>query len=711
MQKRYKQYIRYSFRMLMLFVLGAGMLFTSCEDDDDENGSKVELLSYGPMPVARGGELRFIGNNLDKVTSVVIPDGIEIAATDFTSRSTDLITLTVPQTAVEGLVVLKSSEGDITTKTPIGFSEPVSIDEFAPASIKPGDILTIKGDYLNLVKEVIFTDRVIAVDSVSFESQSRKELQVVVPDGAQTGIIGVSDGAEDPIIIYTEETLDVVLPSFAEENPFTTDPVKAGEELTISGSNLDVVRQVEFSGEQVVESDDFVSQTEDEIVVVIPAAAHDGVITIMPGSGLEIVSVEEIELMVPTITGFNVNPVKPGTLLRALGEDLDLVTQVVFGAVSQTEIVVISDTEIEFTVPVDAPGGVVGFVTAAEKEVTFSEELQMIMPSVSEIAPDAAPAGDTIRLGGENLDLVASVTFTGGVNVEAEYDESKDSVYVAVPNGAENGSLTVVAKNNEEVVTTQSFTFISINVPVINSVPSAVMPGSLLVIEGEKLDLLTDVIFPGDITATMFGNKSATLLEVYVPENVTLGKGTITFVTVDGETTTSPEISFGRDPITEFTEMVMDFNVRESSDWHGLDWDNWGGSYDAAICKPLGYVILLSNPGWWIVGCNHPDPDGGWPAVDPSEYVLKIDIKTETPVAVNDGYEMAAYIGGNAVVIPFPEKDGYIDTNGAWMTVTMDASSLPNPTPTSGDFGIICNNPAGMDWAGLSFDNLRFDPK
>lgn len=708
MQKRYKQYIRYSFSMLMLFVLGAGMLFTSCEDDDDENGSKVELLSYGPMPVARGGELRFIGNNLDKVTSVVIPDGIEIAATDFTSRSTDLITLTVPQTAVEGLVVLKTSEGDITTKTPIGFSEPISIDEFAPASIKPGDILTIKGDYLNLVKEVIFTDRVIAVDSVSFESQSRKELQVVVPDGAQTGIIGVSDGAEDPIIIYTEETLDVVLPSFAEENAFTTDPVKAGEELTIAGSNLDVVRKVEFAGEQVVESDDFVSQTEDEIVVVIPAAAHDGVITIMPGSGLEIVSVEEIELMVPTITGFNLNPVKPGTLLRALGEDLDLVTQVVFGSVSQTEIVVISDTEIEFTVPVDAPGGVVTFGTAAGKEVTFSEELQMVMPSISELAPDAAPAGDVIRLGGENLNLVASVTFTGGVNVVAEYDESKDSVYVAVPNGAENGPLTVVAKNNEEVVTTQSFTFISINVPVITSVPSAVMPGSLLVIEGEKLDLLTDVIFPGDITATMFGNKSATLLEVYVPENVTMGKGIITFVTVDGETTTSPEISFGVDPITPETIIVNDYEPHGGHDGY---WDSgWSGGTEITTEDGNTFLKVVAQIGeGWVINCNHQANGAPGPVIENIEnYVLKYDIRIDEGVTGAENAQMQVVLGDGwhwygAGFFP-------ATTNGGWMTVEIPVSALGlsgKVDMSSGTNGIY----GGVVPAGISLDNLRFDPK
>jgi hypothetical protein len=435
MQTKYMRYIRYSFSMLMLFVFGAGILFTSCEDDDEEdNGSKIELLSYGPMPIARGGELRFIGSNLDKVTSVVIPDGIEIAASDFTNRTTEMISLTVPQTAVEGLVVLKTPQGDITTKSPIGYSEPISIAEFSPASVKPGDVLTINGDYLNLVKEVIFSDRVVAVDSLYFEDQSRKELQVVVPDDAQTGIIGVSNGAEDPIIIYTEEVLNVTLPVISDVSPTV---VKAGETLTISGSNLDIVRNIIYSGETATDSIVSVSEAGDELVVYVPEDAQDGPVTVMPGSGIEVVSEIEIEMLIPTITTFSENPVKPGTLLRVTGADLDLVTEILFGAVSQSEIVVVSETEIEFSVPVEAPGGTVGFVTAAGKEVTSTDELQMIQPSVTEITPDAAPAGDVIRLAGENLDLVATVSFTGGVNVGASYDEAKDSVFITVPNGAE----------------------------------------------------------------------------------------------------------------------------------------------------------------------------------------------------------------------------------------------------------------------------------
>src|SRR4030065_429861 len=77
----------------------------------------------------------------------------------FTTKPPALLTLTVPQEAVPGYVVLKTPDGDITTKTEIGFSEPISIAGFTPDIVKAGDELTITGDYLNLVGEGILTDR------------------------------------------------------------------------------------------------------------------------------------------------------------------------------------------------------------------------------------------------------------------------------------------------------------------------------------------------------------------------------------------------------------------------------------------------------------------------------------------------------------------------------------------------------------------------
>ena len=80
-----------------LCVVSAGLLVTSCEGKEEED-TKVVLQSFGPMPIARGAELKFIGLNLDKVTAVVLPNDITI--TTFTKKEPTLLTLTVPQEAM-----------------------------------------------------------------------------------------------------------------------------------------------------------------------------------------------------------------------------------------------------------------------------------------------------------------------------------------------------------------------------------------------------------------------------------------------------------------------------------------------------------------------------------------------------------------------------------------------------------------------------------
>lgn len=85
----------------------------------------------------------------------------------------------VPQTAEPGKLSLKTPTGEITTKTPITFTEPIDLESLSPTPVKPGSVLTIKGEYLNLILEVIFPNEVI-VPKANFKFQNRKEIQVVV---------------------------------------------------------------------------------------------------------------------------------------------------------------------------------------------------------------------------------------------------------------------------------------------------------------------------------------------------------------------------------------------------------------------------------------------------------------------------------------------------------------------------------------------------
>lgn len=449
MQTLLKRYTGFALMFFALCAMTTGILFSSCEkDDDDKTGSKIELFSYGPMPIARGAELRFIGNNLVKVTAIVLPEGIEILAADFTTRTATLLSLTVPQQAVEGLVVLKTPEGDITTKTPIGFSEPISIETFAPTTIKPGAQLTITGDYLNLVEEVIFTDRVVVTEE-DFISHTRKEIKLVVPVEAQTGKIAVSNGAENPIIVYSESNLGVDLPTFTTIAP---NPVKAGTAITITGTNLDLATKVLLGGGKVVT--EFTSHSATQIVLTVPADTKDGKVILVPASEVEVTSVADLILVVPTLT---VSPttVKNGSTITVSGTNLDLITEVAFGG---NKVGVIADggtaTEITVTIPSDAIDGVVAFKTAADKTVNGSA-LTFIKPSITSVAPLSGKPNSAVTITGTNLDLVADVFFTGGIKGTIN-TKTETQIEVTVPVGAQTGKITLKTTNGTEVQSTDS---------------------------------------------------------------------------------------------------------------------------------------------------------------------------------------------------------------------------------------------------------------
>ena len=61
MQTKFKKYINRGLLLLGITLATSISLFTSCEKEDDNGISGVVLESFGPMPIARGAELKFFG--------------------------------------------------------------------------------------------------------------------------------------------------------------------------------------------------------------------------------------------------------------------------------------------------------------------------------------------------------------------------------------------------------------------------------------------------------------------------------------------------------------------------------------------------------------------------------------------------------------------------------------------------------------------------
>ncbi|MGV3639405.1 MAG: hypothetical protein ACO1NZ_02730, partial [Adhaeribacter sp.] len=307
----------YNIRLLLLLCLlvSFGML-SSCDNEDNNapNNGQVELISFGPTGARHGEKIKFIGHNLDKVEAIELP-GVTIAKAQFASQSADLIELVVPATATQGKVVLKVTGGEaITTKTVLNFEVPVTITSMT-AQAKPGTNITLTGNFLTWVKNVQFG--VNPTDTVNtFVSQTMTELVVTLPMNAQTGKVTVFTGGTEPLAIESETELQVSLPAATALAPTT---ISNGADLTITGTDLDLVKEVIFTGVGEAKVSSFVSQTATELVVKVPANAAKGKLKLVAISGVEVSTTQELTLVLPAATALAPAAVKHDENLTITG--------------------------------------------------------------------------------------------------------------------------------------------------------------------------------------------------------------------------------------------------------------------------------------------------------------------------------------------------------------------------------------------------------
>lgn len=389
-----------SFRLfaLMGFILSTAIL-TSCDKNDNVNAGKVELLSFGPTGARHGDTLRFIGNNLTKVTAIQFTgtDAV-VEQKDFKQQTSGLILLLVPPAAEKGYVTLKTADGDIVTKTQLNLGVLTTVSALTPQA-RPGENVTITGNYLNWVDRVTFyKDKVVE----TFVSKSINQLVVKVPDDAQTGSLILHYGGTDSADLETTDTLKVTLPMATTLSP---NPIKHQANLTIGGSDLDLVKKVYFTGVSSAITS-FVSQTATELVVNVPPGTKKGKITLEAASGVQTTSGIDLDVVLPSITTMSPNPIDPGTDLTITGTDLDLVTSVTFeNAPAVSTFVSQTATQIVVTVPA---GVLRGKLTMGVLNSTVTVQSNDVLEIAGSIPPP------TIALPIYNDAVTANWTSTGG---------------------------------------------------------------------------------------------------------------------------------------------------------------------------------------------------------------------------------------------------------------------------------------------------------
>lgn len=531
----------------MLVVALVGLSLTACSDGDDlstdQYGNEISLQSFGPCPVLRGGTLYLYGTNLDQIESVNLPGADPITAYEILqSGYNSKISIQVPAEKCEpGQIVLKTKKGgEITSVSPITYREDIEITKFFVGSEgnmvgNVGDVVTIKGDYLNLMHGVIFAGS-DTIKEAEFESHDRYTIQVKIPAEARTGVITLTDATKDGTSLETKEELTINTP---EATPIKDRNIKAGEILSIKGSSFDQIVSVKFEG-ATVNAADFKSQSVAEITVAVPAKATDGTFYVVTKSGIE-VPVGNIITVVPTQLVATPNPVKNGAELTITGKDMDLITGIAFPNAAASQLNKVETTKVTATVPEDAQEGDITLSLANGKTVTVAYTL--VKPTVASCTPAAITAGEKTIIKGTDLDLVKSITFPGDVEqtVEKFAAQNANAIAVTVPAACAGTGFKLNLKNGTTIEVKDALSIKAATDPAIASItPGEATAGSTITITGKNFQNIQN-LYIGSYKVNRYTSRTNTEIVCQVPANAEVGTYKIVMEDPDGNKIEGPE--------------------------------------------------------------------------------------------------------------------------------------------------------------------------
>ena len=615
-----KNIFKYSI-LATLIVAMSGL--TACQQeelDTDQYAGKLALAAIAPNPVMRGAQLRVIGANLDKVTEVRFAGGATVTSIEkVAAGERSEIRLTVPMDAAVGPVTVVTSDGTTaSTRFDLEYTEPIVFSSFAPATVLSGDVVTIKGEYLNNVREVILGGGVYVTE---FNSQSGSELSFTVPSNAISGyvIVGDVNEIEDqntiPNQIYSETELVVGDPTVAVADTTT---YKSGDVITVNGEHLDMIEKINLTGAADVEFK--LAEDGNSISFNLPPSASDGQIVLTSFAGKEfqagaIISLNVTDLEVASLA--EDGRYKAGSDVSITGSDLDLVTKVEFtGAEAQWYL---DGKNIVATVPAGAKDGGLT-VTLASGKQAYSSEIAVVKPVATAVDKNEAVAGQTnIVVTGTDLDLVTGVTIGDKEHgfIDCKFDIlTADSVKVAVSKDAYTGPLTLTAANGDNTATEAITVTYDEAVSVAFAQPSFAL-GKKIAITGKNLLNVEQLSIKGKKVVS-YAVRGDDNMSFDIPEGIGPGVYRLAMVLIDGTELTWP-VPF--EITAPFTEKTIWEGSEIVTGWSGKGFAEQDAFIKAGIKESDVVRVYFNAPegNWWDIqlvdghwsNLSVPELDGG----------------------------------------------------------------------------------------------------
>jgi hypothetical protein len=617
--------------LALLVIALMGLSLTACSSDNlDTNQFQgdVSLNAFGPNPVMRGGQLRFVGSNLDQVASINIPGIGEVTNFEvIKSGVPSELRVAIPKDGpTVGKVVLKTkSDQKIETQNELTYIEGIEVTGFTPTEADPGTVIKIEGDYLNLIYSIAFADGVL-VSSSEFKSWDRYFIEVAVPEEAQTGKIELytadltiqrTKKEEDELeyqTFITEEALIVGTPTttklesprgVAGEDGVVT--AKAGETISLTGKFFNIVTGIKFG--DVLQEEFIVSEDGTTLSFVVPAEAASGAINLVLKSGIEAIA-GTLATILPSECVAAPTPVKAGNALTITGKDLDIVTSVMFAnaegnyTVAGGDIIAEAAKVVINSVPNTAIEGNVRLITASGEyaEVPFT----LVKPIVTGYDNFTVSAGGALTIQGTDLDLVVSVQFGDESDVVEVENATAEAISLQVPMNAASGAPILTLANGTKVENVPALTIEEAVFCYATELPgedAEIKAGESLTLPVANGDKLTGVQIDGNDCQYVLV-KNNTELIIGVPDKAKKGSK-VRLISSNGEITYTIDFIPNTEVTTVLWTGALDLNA-----W-SINWQIGDGTAGASNPKMFvdmdiqeGDVIRLyatAYNDWWQI--------------------------------------------------------------------------------------------------------------
>ena len=490
--------IRITLTAEMISDITANGLTISMPGYSDASTCRVDKIAVWKQPLVpaiteitrTGSDMIITGTNFDYVETLSLNGCALTKDTHYTVNSDEQITIDLNSDFdnqyknLKGNVVLNGSVQKDYDHEP----EATISDD---ASKLVGETITLNGTNLDLVENVVFKTGSGTVNG-TISTKTQTQIVVVIPGDAVAGDVTLDcvDPANTQVVVGLAKITRVT----------SVEGFKPGSTTTVHGTYLDRIAYATVPGPDgsTLKIDNLAFSGNDR-TFTLPETTCDGVMKFYSSSDV-LISQGDFQTTKPSNISFANSTVPVGSQLTINGNDLDLVKSITFGGDKTVSDFTNNGTnQIVVTVPEGAETGTLKLNLAngtyVETPTLTVADVAADAPTVTSINPTTGEINGELQIFGANLDKVVSVTFTGGVTVDASdfITKSTQELKLRIPEGAQTGTLKLNLANGT-YVETSTLTITGGGeqiVPTIN--PPITRYDQLIYVDGTNLKSVTSV--------------------------------------------------------------------------------------------------------------------------------------------------------------------------------------------------------------------------